>query len=73
MCLAPKMPAAPEAPTPPPSAPIPVGDTKPTTIKRPMSQRASLRQASQGPAGLTIPLSTGGMNASTANLSIGAK
>ena len=72
MCLAPKMPPPPEAPAPPPQAVIPEG-AKPTTIKQPMSQRASLRQASKGPAGLTIPLSTGGMNTSTSNLSIGGK
>jgi hypothetical protein len=72
MCLAPKMPAPPEAPAPPPQAPIPVTEgTKPATIKQPMSQRASLRQASKGPSALTIPLSTGGMTTSTTNLSIG--
>jgi hypothetical protein len=66
------MPPAPEAPAPPPQPVMPEG-TKPTTIKQPMSQRASLRQASKGPAALTIPLSTGGMTTPTTNLSIGGK
>jgi len=74
MCLAPKMPAAPEAPAPPPAAPIPVTPegTKPTTVKPSMTKRASLQQASKGTSALTIPLSTGGMSAAAPNLSIGS-
>jgi hypothetical protein len=42
-----------------------------------MSQRASLRQASKGPAGLTIPINTGvagsaPQTTSMANLTIGS-
>jgi len=68
------MPAAPEPPPPPPSPVIPEGAT-PTTVKPSMSKRASLRQASQGPSGLNIPLggtnSGGGSTSSMTNLSIG--
>jgi hypothetical protein len=72
MCLSPKMPA-PAAPPPPPPAPV-VSSTQPTTIKAAMSKRASMRQASQGPSSLSIPL--GGMgggagSTSLSNLSIG--
>jgi len=75
MCLAPKMPAAPEAPAPPPAAPISATEgTKPTTVKPSMTKRASLQQASKGTSALTIPLSTGGMStAGATNLSIGGK
>ena len=71
MCLAPKMPKPPE---PPPPAPEPViaPGTPPTTIKTP-SKRASLRQASQGPVGLQIPLSTGGAMPNLSSLRIGNK
>ena len=68
------MPAA-TAPEPPPPAPAPViSSTTPTTVKPTMSKRASLRQASQGPSSLNIPLggtgdSSGG--SSMPNLSIG--
>lgn len=66
------MPAPPE---PPPPAPAPViTSTTPTTVKPTMSKRASLRQASQGPSGLNIPLGgTGGSSggSSMPNLSIG--
>ena len=74
MCLAPKAPpAAPEAPAPPPQAPIPVTPetAKPTTVKQQVTQRNALRQASKGPARLTIPLSTGGVESRPTNLSIG--
>ena len=70
------MPKAPEAPAPPPQAPIPVTPegTKPVTVKPSMTKRASLQQASKGTAGLTIPLSSGGMStAGTTNLSIGGQ
>ena len=74
MCLAPKMPPAPQAPPPPPDAPIPVTpeNAKPVTVKPTMTKRESLRQASKGTSSLSIPLSTGGMDASTPNLSIGS-
>ena len=71
MCLAPKMPKPPEPPPPPPE-PI-IKDAQPTVVKT-MSKRASLRQASQGPSGLTIPLGGvggGGSNTSLSNLRIG--
>ena len=74
MCLSPKMPAAAAAPEPPPPAPAPViTSTTPTTVKPAMSKRASLRQASQGPSGLNIPLggTGGGSTTSMTNLSIG--
>ena len=67
MCLAPKMPPPPE---PPPSPPESVFQGKqPTTIKT-LSTRETLRQASKGPAGLTIPLGTGGATSSSANTSM---
>jgi hypothetical protein len=69
MCLAPKMPKAPE---PPPPAPAPViTSTEPTTVKPTKSKRESMRQASQGTSSLSIPLSTGGITPSMTNLSIG--
>ena len=69
MCLAPKMPAPPEPPAPAP-APV-ITSTEPTTVKPTKSKRESLQQASRGPSGLTIPLSTGGATSSMTNLSIG--
>lgn len=69
MCLAPKMPAPPEPPAPAP-APV-ITSTEPTTVKPTRSKRESLQQASRGPSGLTIPLSTGGATSSMTNLSIG--
>ena len=72
MCLSPKMPPPPEPPAPPPT-PVTTG-TQPTTVRPTMSKRASLRQASQGPSGLTIPLGGSGGGAaptSMTNLSIG--
>jgi len=63
------MPAPPE---PPPPAPAPViSSTTPTTVKPTMSKRASLRQASQGPSSLNIPLGGTGGGSSMPNLSIG--
>jgi hypothetical protein len=65
------MPAPPE---PPPPAPAPVvSSTTPTTVKPTMSKRASMRQASQGPSSLNIPLggTSGGGGSSMPNLSIG--
>ena len=75
MCLSPKMPAPPEPTPPPPESAI--QGKLPTTVKQPMSQRASLRQASKGPAGLTIPINTGvagsaPQTTSMANLTIGS-
>jgi hypothetical protein len=69
MCLAPNMP---KPPAPPPPAPEPViaPGTQPTTIKT-ISKRATLKQASQGPSGLTIPLSTGGAMPNLSGLRIG--
>ena len=64
----------PKPPEPPAPAPAPViTSTEPTTVKPTKSKRQSLQQASQGPAGLTIPLSTGGGGAaaSMTKLSIG--
>jgi hypothetical protein len=69
MCLAPKMPAPPEPPAPAP-APV-ITSTEPTTVKPTRSKRESLQQATRGPSGLTIPLSTGGATSSMTNLSIG--
>ena len=69
MCLAPKMPKPPEPPAPAP-APV-ITSTEPTTVKTTRSKRESLQQASRGPSGLTIPLSTGSMPGSSTNLSIG--
>jgi hypothetical protein len=57
MCLAPKIPPPPEPPPPPPAT---VTSNQPTTVKPIKSRRAALQQATQGPAGLTIPLNTGG-------------
>lgn len=71
MCLAPKMPKPPEPPPPPPESVIAPG-AQPTTIKT-ISKRASMKQASQGPSGLTIPLSTGGAMPSLSNLRIGGR
>ena len=72
MCLAPKMPKAPEAPAPPPQTSYAAPETaKPVTVKPSMTKRSSLQQASKGTAALTIPLSTGGMTAGAPNLSIG--
>lgn len=73
MCLAPKMPKPPE---PPPPAPTMITSDQPTTVKPIKSRRASIQQATRGPAGLTIPLNTGagvggGMPSSMTNLSIG--
>jgi hypothetical protein len=62
------MPAPPEPPAPAP-APV-ITSTEPTTVKT-KSKRESLQQASRGPSGLTIPLSTGGATPSMTNLSIG--
>ena len=73
MCLSPKMPKPPEAPPPPPLPPVSTG-TQPVTVKPIMSKRASLRQASQGPSSLSIPLGGAGGGAATpsmSNLSIG--
>jgi hypothetical protein len=76
MCLAPKMPKPPEPVPPPPEM---VNTSKvPLTIKAGMTSRAAMRQASQGPAGLTIPLNAGvgsgsAPTTSMANLSIGGK
>ena len=69
MCLAPKIPPAPEPPPPPPESVI-GPNTQPTTIKT-QSKRASLQQASKGTSNLTIPLSTGGSMPSVSNLAIG--
>ena len=69
MCLAPKMPKPPEPPAPAP-APV-ITSTEPTTVKPTKSKRESLQQATRGPSGLTIPLSTGGAAPSMTNLSIG--
>jgi hypothetical protein len=48
---------------------------QPTTVKPIKSRRASLQQATRGPAGMTIPLNTPGMaqggSSSMTNLSIG--
>jgi hypothetical protein len=63
------MPAPPEPPAPAP-APV-ITSTEPTTVKPTRSKRESLQQASRGPSGLTIPLSTGGATSSMTNLSIG--
>jgi hypothetical protein len=70
------MPAPPAPPPPPPESAI--QGKLPTTVKPPMSQRESMRQASKGPSGLTIPLSTGAGGSappttSMANLSIGGR
>jgi hypothetical protein len=75
MCLSPNMPKAPE-PTPPPPESVIQGKL-PTTVKA-QSTRETMRQASKGPAGLTIPLSTGTVGSapqttSMANLSIGGR
>ena len=75
MCLAPKMPAPPEPTPPPPESAI--QGKLPTTVKT-QSTRETLRQASKGPSGLTIPLSTGAVSSappttSMANLSIGGR
>jgi hypothetical protein len=69
MCLAPKMPPPPEAPPPPPESVIAPG-AQPTTVKT-ASKRETMQKASKGPAGLTIPLSTGGATPSMSNLRIG--
>ena len=63
------MPAPPEPPAPAP-APV-ITSTEPTMVKPTKSKRESLQQASRGPSGLTIPLSTGGATSSMTNLSIG--
>jgi hypothetical protein len=65
------MPAPPEPPPPAPASVI--SSTTPTTVKPTMSKRASLRQASQGPSSLNIPLggTAGGAVPSMTNLSIG--
>jgi hypothetical protein len=63
------MPAPPEPPAPAP-APV-ITSTEPTTVKPTRSKRESLQQATRGPSGLTIPLSTGGATSSMTNLSIG--
>ena len=68
MCLAPQMPAPPEAP---PPAPAPVTESKVTAIQPAMSARQTARRAVKGPSSLQIPLSTGGMSTSAPNLSIG--
>jgi hypothetical protein len=74
MCLAPKMPKAPEAPAPPPQAPYAAPETaKPVTVKPSKTKRESMQQASKGTAALTIPLSTGGMSAAAPNLTIGGQ
>lgn len=74
MCLAPKMPAAPQAPPPPSASPYSATEgAQPTTVKPSMTKRGSLQQASKGTAALTIPLSTGGMDSGTTNLMIGGK
>ena len=75
MCLSPTLPKPPEPTPPPPESAI--QGKQPTTIKTP-STRETLRQASKGPAGLTIPLGTGGVtsaspNTSMSNLSIGGR
>ena len=75
MCLSPKMPPPPEPPAPPPESAL--QGKQPTTVKT-LSSRETLRQASKGPAGLTIPLGTGGAGSapattSMANLSIGGR
>jgi hypothetical protein len=67
------MPKPPE-PVPPPPESVLQGK-QPTTVKT-QSTRETMRQASKGPAGLTIPLGTGGSTSaptttSMANLSIG--
>jgi hypothetical protein len=69
------MPAPPEPIPPPPESAI--QGKQPTAVKA-LSSRETLRQASRGPAGLTIPLGTGGAtsassNTSMANLSIGGR
>jgi hypothetical protein len=69
------MPKAPEPTPPPPESAI--QGKLPTTVKT-QSTRETMRQASKGPAGLTIPLSTGTAGSapqttSMANLSIGGR
>lgn len=64
------MPKMPE-PTPPPPAPILSG--QPTTVKPLTSRRGAMRQATRGPAGLTIPRPDVSSGTSLTNLSIGPR